>query len=61
MRILQAALLMAAQLDDINRHIEINKAHKLHEAYNQRNLQGTMSRHKAKMKCKKYCQPKKRK
>jgi hypothetical protein len=56
-RVLHAAILAAtamanAQLDYKN---IVADTRMLHEQNNTRNLQGMMSRHKAKMKCKKYC------
>jgi hypothetical protein len=56
-RVLHAAILAASAMaaDDKQRSMFINNTRMLHQNDNNRNLQGTMSRHKAKMKCKKYC------
>lgn len=56
-RVLHAAILAATAMatNDIQRGMFINNTRSLHEQANNRNLQGMMSRHKAKMKCKKYC------
>lgn len=57
--VLKAALLMVASLDSLQQRYLRDKTIMLHDSYNSRNLAGTMSRHKAVMKCKKYCRPKK--
>jgi hypothetical protein len=56
-RVLHFAILAAAAMatNDNQRSMFINNTRSLHEQNNNRNLQGMMSRHKAKMKCKKYC------
>ena len=60
-RVLQAALLMVSAMEPMQQNYLRDKTIMLHENYNSRNLAGTMSRHKAVMKCKKYCRPLKRK
>jgi hypothetical protein len=54
-----AILAAQAQFSGAELSTHTNYIRTLHEGFNNRNLQGTMSRHKAKMKCKKYCSPKK--
>jgi len=60
-QILRAALLMCSTFELAQAHQAMERSKILHEHYNQRNLTIGISRHKAKMKCKKYCLPKKRK